>query len=374
MDWLVDIKYRLHKWKLVNSGKGASCPAQTAPMTEPIDFVVTWVDGSDPVWLKEKETYERALGIAVERSDNGDERYRDWDVFRYWFRAVETYAPWVRNVYLVTCGQIPSWIDPEAPKLKIVNHSDFIPEKYLPTFSANPIELNLHRIEGLSEHFVYFNDDIFLGRPVRPEDFFTGGFPNYTAAARPLINMTNGGFEHMQFSTMGAINSHFADDISQRIDNHPEKWFAREYGQYYIDWNLHAYDRNYLPGMFTPHLGVACRKSAMHKVWEALPDILNETCLHRFRTPKDVIHQIFSIWEILEGNFHPVGKAHHGKLFSAQLEARDQIAEAIVKGRYRMICINDSEQLSRADYLELKNHVKEAFEKAFPAKSHFEKD
>ena len=373
MEWFSNLKYELNKKKMVCDGMRKSREIQMEPMTAPIDFVVTWVDGNDPEWLSKKEQYEKAYGIAVDHNDNGEERYRDWDIFQYWFRAVEEYAPWVRNVYFVTCGQIPTWMNINAPKLKIINHADFIPHQYLLTFSTTPIELNLHRIEGLSEHFVYFNDDMFLNRPVQPEDFFNGGKPNYTAVARPLKNMTNGAYEHMQFSTMAVINKHFSDEISRRIQAFPEKWFSEEYGRYYIEWNLHAFDKNYLPGMVFPHLAVACRKSLMEKVWAVAPEMLHESSLHRFRTPKDIIHQVFSIWAMLEGDFNAVGKEYHGKVFSAQIKDAEEIVDTIINKKYRMICINDSERLSRADYLVLKEEIRKAFEKVLPEKSQYEK-
>jgi hypothetical protein len=125
-----------------------------------IDFVLTWVDGSDPVWQAERAKYDTS-GIT-----GNNAHYRDWGTLKYWFRSVERFAPWVRKIHFVTCGQVPEWMNTEHPKLNLVNHADYIPAEYLPTFSANPIELNFHRIAGLSEQFVYFNDDTFLSSPV----------------------------------------------------------------------------------------------------------------------------------------------------------------------------------------------------------------
>lgn len=80
--------------------------------------------------------------------------------------------PWVHKIYLITCGQVPDWMNKEADdRLVIVNHSDYIPKEYLPTFSSHPIELNLHRIKELSEHFIYLNDDYFVINETSPEDF-----------------------------------------------------------------------------------------------------------------------------------------------------------------------------------------------------------
>lgn len=135
---------------------------------KPIDFVIIWVDGNDPAWRAVKNQYvPRPVG-----EDDQEVRYRDWDNLQYWFRSVEKYTPWVRKIHFVTWGHLPKWLNVNHPKLHIVNHKDYIPEKYLPTFNSHTIEMNLHRIEGLAEQFVYFNDDMFLLKPVYMEDFF----------------------------------------------------------------------------------------------------------------------------------------------------------------------------------------------------------
>ena len=140
-------------------------------MNSGIDFVITWVDGSDPKWLTDRAKYV----LEDERID--ESRYRDWGFLRYWFRAVEANAPWVRKIHFVTYGHIPEWLDVSNSKLHIVKHEDFIDKKYLPTFNSCAIEMNLHKIPGLAEQFVYFNDDMFLNKPVKPEFFFKDGLP-----------------------------------------------------------------------------------------------------------------------------------------------------------------------------------------------------
>ena len=93
-----------------------------------VDIVVLWVDGADPEWLDEYSKYKGLSG------DQRASRFRDWGNLRYWFRGVERYAPWANKIHFVTWGHLPQWLDTTCPKLHIVNHRDFIPEKYLPTF------------------------------------------------------------------------------------------------------------------------------------------------------------------------------------------------------------------------------------------------
>ena len=123
----------------------------------PIDIVVPWVDGSDPEWEAERSQYRPVI-----KSDTSSSRFREWGLFQYWFRGIEKYAPWVRKVHLITWGHLPEWLNTSHPKLNIVNHKDYIPEEYLPTYSSHVIELNMHRIPDLAEHFIYFNDDVYL--------------------------------------------------------------------------------------------------------------------------------------------------------------------------------------------------------------------
>ena len=112
---------------------------------EKIDFVISWVDGNDKEWQKEREKY-----IVENNNDNSDVRYRNWDNLKYWFRGVEKFAPFVNKIYFITYGHLPEWLNVNNPKLVIVNHKDYIPEKYLPTFNSHTIELILHRIKVLS--------------------------------------------------------------------------------------------------------------------------------------------------------------------------------------------------------------------------------
>ena len=131
-----------------------------------IDFVIPWVDGSDPNWITEKNRY------IEEDGDKRNQRFRDWHLLKYWFRGVEKNAPWVNRIHFITWGHIPAWLNTNHERLSVVFHEDYIPHKYLPTFNANTIELNLHRIKNLCQKFVYFNDDIFIIKKIKQADFF----------------------------------------------------------------------------------------------------------------------------------------------------------------------------------------------------------
>lgn len=137
-----------------------------------IDIVYTWVNGSDPEWLAQKRQY--ANTSHADANANGENRYREHDEFKYSLRSVEKHAPWVRNIYIVVAdGQKPSWLNEDHRKIHLVNHSTIFddPKRQLPVFSGVPVEANLDRIPGLSNYFLYFNDDTFLGQTIHPQDF-----------------------------------------------------------------------------------------------------------------------------------------------------------------------------------------------------------
>lgn len=152
----------------------------------PIDAVYTWVNGTDLRWKAEKDFWQRqwltaltgqAASESVQESKDksaSDNRFRDNEELRFSLRSLEKYAPWIRHIYIVTDGQIPSWLNLDSPRISIVPHRDIFPNtSYLPVFASPAIESNLVNIPGLSEHFLYFNDDVFLGSHITPSDFIS---------------------------------------------------------------------------------------------------------------------------------------------------------------------------------------------------------
>ena len=140
----------------------------------PIDVVYTWVDGTDPDWDDaRRERLAQVEGTALTREASGRARFIDHGELRYSLRSLHLFAPWVRRIHVVTAGQRPDWLDVEHPMINLVDHRDLLPPEALPTFNSHAIETVLHRIDGLAEHFVYLNDDFLLGRPLRPEAFFS---------------------------------------------------------------------------------------------------------------------------------------------------------------------------------------------------------
>lgn len=157
-------------------------------VVEPVDMVYTWVDGSDPKWLFRKAQYTGDDPGLLDVEVGGDARYANNDELRYSLRSVEMYANWVRHIYIVTDNQIPNWLDTSHPKITIVDHRDIFSDRsVLPVFNANAIESQLHHIPGLSEHYVYMNDDFFFARPTGPDMFLlSNGLTKFFLSFRTL--------------------------------------------------------------------------------------------------------------------------------------------------------------------------------------------
>lgn len=138
----------------------------------PIDIVYLWVDGSDPAWRVKRRNSLVELDIEdLARYSNVEGRFRDNEELRYSLRALEKFFPNHGHVYIITDGQVPRWLS-YSDRVTIIDHLDLIPQNKLPTFDSGNIESYIHRIPGLSERYIYFNDDVFFGAPVNANDWF----------------------------------------------------------------------------------------------------------------------------------------------------------------------------------------------------------
>ncbi len=137
-----------------------------------IDVVFSWVDGTDQAFLSSRAGWltDARLGDG----DSADARIRQIDELRYALRSVDQNAPWVRRIFIVTDTRLPGWLIAGHPKVTVVRASEhFSDPAALPTFNSHAVETQLHHIDGLAEHFLYCNDDMFFGRPVPASVFFT---------------------------------------------------------------------------------------------------------------------------------------------------------------------------------------------------------
>ena len=330
--------------------------------SQQIDIVIPWVDGSDPEWQQE---YRKYAALEMGRDNNTEIRYRDWDNLQYLFRGIEKFAPWVRKVHFITTGQKPQWLNLNAPKLNFVRHEDFIPKEYLPTFSVRPIELNLHRIEGLAEQFVYFNDDYFLLRPVKTERFFRNGLPCDMAV---LDTLPMGGPRgHMLMNDVSVVNSHF--DKNRVLKSHTLKWLNLKYGSQLLR-TIALMSFSVFPGFRNHHMPQAFLKSTFRQVWDVEESLLREVTSHRFRDITDVNQYVFRFWQLVSGQFHPANIVKGTCRYNLTDRDLDYLTTAIRTQKREILVMADTEMVS--DFNGMVAQINAAFDTILPEKSSFE--
>lgn len=333
-----------------------------------IDFVVLWLDSTDPEWIATYNHYRPEKPLL----DHA--RFRNWDIFRYWFRSVERYAPWVHKVYLITNGTFPKWINPDCEKLVLIKHTDFIPQEYLPTFNSCTIELNIGRIDTLSEYFVYFNDDMFINAPVEPDYFFKEGLPcdyNFESVYRNPVydNKNKFGIDLHNYWDIAIINRNF--DRKKVIHQAWKKWYGPHlWGKPFL-FSLLMLNRSQFENFTLFHHEQPMLKSIFQEIWEKEGDVLNQSCT-RFRENINLNQYLIRYWQFASNKFYPVpkkGLAYH--------YYNKEIVTDLIKNLYEekcpSICINDSPYCSDSDFDYAKKEIKLAFEKKFPIISMFEK-
>ncbi|MDD4630700.1 MAG: Stealth CR1 domain-containing protein [Proteiniphilum sp.] len=327
-----------------------------------IDFVITWVDMNDPKWKADFAKYTGKIDNS--KNEVSEARFRDHGFLKYWFRGVEQFAPWVRKIHFVTCGQKPEWLNINHPKLSLIDHSDYIPAKFLPVFNSSLIEIYLHKIPGLTDHFVYFNDDFFIIDHLSADRFFTGGLPNDIAAFRH--NSGIGLWSKCLKNNIRIINERFDKKTVQKRDHH--KWFHPSYGK---KSNLTRLLKPYskFVTLITPHNAQPYLKSTFEEVWEYAGDKLAAVSENRFRSSEDYTQELFRAWQICRSHFEPYNTYRDTKMFPLVLRSKQAI-EAIYNQKYKLICLNDNAHI--VNYEKVMQELEKAFETILPEKSGFE--
>lgn len=294
-----------------------------------MDIVLTYVNGLDREWQK---SYARTIGKPV-----NEKRFRDWGTLRYLMRGIDKYMPFVKNVYLVVSSesQVPAWA--VGTDLKIVLHRDIIPAEYLPTFNSATIEMFLHRIPGLAEEYIYFNDDIYPVSPCKPEDFFEDG----KICAKLAL---------MRFSFFSQFRMHTknSDELARRAAGlKPSGFFRRP---------QHT---------CSPMLKSICDR-LYRKEEKAILDSVTPV-----RQGWNVNQYIFTDYMYYRGLTVPHRQSNrHFSLATARL---DQICEFLMAPDKRFVCINDV-NMPDEKYVYMRKELLDSFRKKFPRKSRFEND
>ena len=285
-----------------------------------MDVVITYVNGLDPVWQKD---YQKYTDVPVL-----EKRFRDWGTLKYLLRGVESHMPFIENVHLV----VSDWVD--RKNLHVVLHSEFIPAEFLPTFNCNTLEMHLHRIPGLSEEYLYFNDDMFPVRDCRPEDFFREG--------KPVIRFTS----HFLASGMYKKICRNSDVLaSQLAGRRPSLCFVRP-----------------------QHICSPMLKSVCEDVYANVTSHLPSSCT-LLRTADNCNQYLFLDYMYYRGM--AVNEKISNKHISVGMASAASVRDFLLNPTRNMVCINDV-HLSERRYESLRGAILDAFETKFPQKSRFE--
>lgn len=332
-------------------------------MNNKIDFVVTWVDGNDKKWLEDKSKYQK----TKKNEGNKNSRYRDWETLKYWFRSIEENANWCNKIYFITYGHIPKWLNTNNEKLVIVKHEDFIPKEYLPTFNSNVIEIFINRIKGLSENFVYFNDDTFILNKMDENEFFVDNLPCDSFSFNAVSSKKeNNIVEHTILNNLEVIANYFSK--KEVIKRNFFKIFNLKSGSSLIKSVCLVPWKNFT-GIENHHMPMPYLKSTFDKIWNLESERLYDMSITKFRDKNDYSIWLMRYWQLCSGNFNTKS---YKKTICYELKDNNSLEfKSIFSKKYNMVCLNDSND--NLNFNKVKKELLYYFEKKFPNKSSFEK-
>lgn len=332
-------------------------------MDNKIDFVITWVDDRDKNWMKKKKFWQEQFGIKTAQ----DERYRNWDNLHYQFRAIEKYAPWVNHIYLVTDQQRPKWLELDGNNVSIVDHTEIIPEEYLPTYNSNVIELYLHKIQNLSEKFVYFNDDVFIIDKVEPDDFFKNDLPRERAGFSLLTPVKDEIISNVLYNNSTLLNDYFKKN--EIVKANPFKWINIKNGSDLIRTLILSFWTS-ISTFKQSHLSTSFNKETFNEVWDIYGEELKSASKEKFRSKNDYSQWLFKDWQLASNKFEPRKHkfGHYATLFNEN--DVDNCSRYIEEQKAKVICVNDGPQLENFEYA--KKTINSSFNCLYPEKSKYE--
>ena len=180
-----------------------------------IDMVFSWVDGNSPAYRAARAAHMQ--GVEVGKGDDSDARFQQINELKYALRAVHMFAPWIRHIFIATDSAAPDWLA-DHPSVSLVRSEDhFQDTSVLPTHNSQAVEAQLQHIEGLSEHFLYSNDDMFLGRPLGPDMFFSPGGITKFIEASTRIGLGDNHLDRSGFENAARVNRRLLNERFGRI-------------------------------------------------------------------------------------------------------------------------------------------------------------
>lgn len=308
-----------------------------------IDVVYTWVDSQDPIWQKAYNQTRELYGLPATPESQVKSRFRNRNELKYSLRSLHEYAPFVNHIYIVTFGHKPSWLKSHK-KITVVEHKEiFLNMANLPTFNSQAIEANLHRIPNLQEFFIYFNDDVFLGKKVKASDFFCRN-----GTIRVIYD--NG------YTPKGLVTPRDISFVASWKNTNQ-----------ILDINFGFENRKFLA-----HAPFALRKSHLKALEERFPSVFQSVSSHKFRSPEDYVMTC----GLVQNYAKYIGQAKTATItnrtiaFTLNLETNRERLKMLYTKQPHTFCIED---VANSDDESSSYQLAQFLETYFPEKAPWEK-
>jgi hypothetical protein len=333
------VKLYGYKWPTI---VGMFTP-HASDVTFDIDLVFSWVDGGHPQF-RARRAAQMAQAVVGE-GDDAEARIRQIDELKYALRSVNMFAPWIRRIFIATDSAAPPWLA-EHPMITIVRaHEHFSDKSVLPTYNSHAVESQLHNIPGLSEHFLYSNDDMFFGRPLKASMFFSPGGVTRFIEAKTRIGLgendpTRSGFENAARVNRQLLLERFGQVITRHLE----------------------------------HTAVPLRKSVLMEMEREFPEEFARTQASSFRSGTDisVTNSFYHYYALMTGRAVQQEKAKVLYVNTTTNAGLGLLAELRKRRGYDFFCLNDSSfpEVSAAERTE---RVVSFLERYFPIPAPWEK-
>ncbi len=265
---------------------------------------------------------------------------------KYCLRSISKNMPWIRNIYVLqgADAKIPSFFSKNYLKYNVMlyNDDEIIPKKYLPTNNSDSIETFLTLLPGLSEHFIYFCDDIFV-RKETPVDYF---FTSSGVSKRPVFPVVY----HKQI-----VNYHNRSSDGD-IKTPPSS------------------------GMWYPHVPIAYTKTEFNEYLNKYSDFIEyiRSVRSRKNNTYTLCHNIGLLYPCLQLhsgiNYLGKGISNEHEIIASDYYAYPRDISIIELGLKRFFCVNDESSGSLEERVINRTKFRKIMEKIFPEKSRAEID
>lgn len=305
-----------------------------------VDAVYTWVNHADPEW---RSLYDSVLAVQEEgrffhASVNSAARFHNRDELVFSIKSIRRYAPWIRRIYIVTNCSLPAELS-AYPQVVRVDHKDIFPDtSVLPTFNSRAIEANLHKIHGLSERFIYFNDDVFLCKPVRESDFYSDDGKAFVYPSKHDVPYNvSSGLRPVDYGILNACGI-----------------LIRDFG--------------FKPLKKLHHAPFPLLKSTLLELDDRYASLLDQTRTHRFREKSDLplattLHAYYSL---------VTGRASFREVEARYIDIGDPLFVFLIhpyspirRGKYTFLCLNEVTEIRSFQRLRdriVRNFMREMFD------------